>query len=154
MDDFADAQRANLAEASEQRWRWISLYVLAVMIFGIGLYAYMETQRVAISIGFWILGMILLMLRRLKVAGATSAFRKQAEQFRGMKLIVDDEAIRFRSEGRNLALPWPALRRFRESETLFVLYPSGGFLAIPKRALSESQVEQFRQALVEKVSQR
>lgn len=152
MEDFAEAQKANLAEAGTQRGRWVALYALAALVFGVGVYAYVESGRLVIAFGFWLLAVILLMLRRFKLAGATANFRKQAEEFQNMLLVVDDEAVRFRAKGKNLAVPWGELKRFRETDTVFVLYPGGGFLAIPKRALTSKQIEELHSALAEKVA--
>lgn len=68
-------------------------------------------------------------------------------------LAVTSRGLRFEDERAVLDYAWAGLPKFRESETLFLIYVSEvSFHMVPKRAMAEpGQVEAFRQLLEQHV---
>ncbi|MDR3726015.1 MAG: YcxB family protein [Terracidiphilus sp.] len=67
-------------------------------------------------------------------------------------LNLDEEFIRIDGEYTHGEIGWKAVKSFRENEKLFLLYTAPAmFIAIPKRACSEAQVNELRTILQQKV---
>lgn len=66
---------------------------------------------------------------------------------------IDESGIEVVGAHSSSRFDWAAFRKARESEHLFVLYPSDKlFLAFPKRAFDQADLEGFRALLRDRVS--
>jgi hypothetical protein len=68
---------------------------------------------------------------------------------------VSENGLDFRSENGHIRLPWSDYRKWKENDTLYLLYPGDGmfFGMIPKRFFqSQGDVDKFREILNANVS--
>lgn len=140
-DDVLDANRA----LSMPRWGvWIVLILLVLMLF-VGLYLIQQDFPVA---GYlWLtlstlVGMGTYAVPRLHVR---RALRRSPSLQGEIVVVVSDEGITTIFPTGNSQLDWREYKGYRETPTLFVLlYSSGGYMLIPKRAMSLGQTEELR----------
>ena len=82
-------------------------------------------------------------------------FAKHPNFSRERTLRVEESGITWSSAVDRSETKWQAFSRFQETENLLVLYLGERLAeAVPKRALSEAQLDEFRRLLLEKLPQR
>jgi hypothetical protein len=96
---------------------------------------------------FW--GLFLIFFRKISLA---RSFSKEKRLQQPMDLQVNDQGVELSNANGKTISHWVAFDRFVESEDLFVLFcGQRTFHAIPKRAFSESQIDEFRDLLRSKI---
>jgi hypothetical protein len=79
-------------------------------------------------------------------------FKKHPNFSRQCSLHVDENGLRSESDVSSGETKWEAFVKFRETPNLFMMYFGGRmFKAIPKRAFSAPQLEEFRDLLRSKL---
>jgi hypothetical protein len=96
-----------------------------------------------IVLAFWALALWWLPKRRPR-----SLYRNQPGVHGPMSLIVDDEGIQEKGALASSQAKWQSLIRWRETKNTFMIYPSPcTFYAVPKRAFTPEQLDEFRALL-------
>ena len=140
-DDVLDANRA----LSMPRWSvWVLLVLLGLMLF-VGLYLIQQDSPVA--------GYIWLTLSVLVAIGAYAVPRLQVRRalrrspsLQGeIVLVLNNQSVTTIFPTGRSELVWREYKGYRETATLFLLlYSAGGYMLIPKRAMSLGQREELR----------
>ena len=147
-EDVLDAIRA----LSLPRWGiWLLLIVLALMLF-VGLYLIQLDFEVAgyIWLGLSVLfGIGIYVVPRLQVR---RAMRRSPSLQGEIVVVLDDDGVTTIFPTGRSQLVWREYKSYRETATLFLLlYSSGGYLLIPKRAMSQGQPELLRSLFDSKI---
>lgn len=140
-DDVLDANRA----LSMPRWGvWIVLVLLLLML-SVGLYLIQQDFPVAGYVWLSLSALVGIGIYAVPRLHVRRALRRSPSLQGEIVVVVSNEGITTIFPTGNSQLDWREYKGYRETATLFVLlYSSGGYMLIPKRAMSLGQREELR----------
>ncbi len=150
-DDFREAQNEHLYYGSTQatRVRWFSIAGIGFILLGSGLIFTGKPLGGALVM----LGMMFLILQRLRIASSVKAFAREEQKYRGIKTEISEAGVRVVTSVGARMWKWSEVFQVLESPKLFLLYlDQKSFSALPKRAMSPQQIEQARLWMKKNVS--
>jgi hypothetical protein len=150
-DDFREAQTEHLYYGSTQatRVRWFSIAGIGFIVLGSGLIFSGRPYGGALVM----LGMMFLILQRLRIASSVRAFSREEDKYRGIKTEISEDGVRIVTAMGARMWKWNEVFQVLESPKQFLLYlDEKSFSALPKRAMLAEQIEQAKTMMKAHVS--
>lgn len=150
QDDYLEAQEAFTKNAGlTTRAGVYGLPAIGITWIAAAVINFLSTRNWPVTVFGVLCGTLLLFWRRYSLTRTFAKEKKLQQQF---DVQINDQGIELSNlNGRNLSL-WPAIDKFAESKSLFVLFcGQRTFHALPKRAFVAGQEEQFRELLRQKI---
>ena len=156
LADYAEVLQMRATMSLNRKILRAALLLLLIILCIFGMVTIGFQQGIAMVVIFILLNAFWLVRRYvLFPLWVSKDFAKHPNFSRERSLKVDNSGLTWSSEVDQNATKWPAYTRFQETQNLFVLY-LGERLAevVPKRALSGTQLREFRKLLLEKRPQK